>query len=651
MATSGSFLTSDSGQGGGVFYGRTIFEWWRTNWGRSGSVGYHNISFTHKTYGGSSSYWQYFFQGSMNVDGSGYRYASPIKAYGAGATTLGSGSKTLYTNSSGNRSFSASAQGGIYYNTINTSGSGSWNLNNIPMYGGISSVSPTSGLTDETSSISVNWYKYTGRAALWFRLDQIDNSDTTHRKLNVTSDPYSWTGWQTWLQQKMVNTNSTKLYIYYGDDLDSNGSVDHYNSALQYTITIKNDTGQANPTFTDFDYLDTNSTTSTITGNNQVLIQGKSTLEATVAVADRATPNKNANMSSYKFTIGGYTSNSTWSNVSDVTKAIGTVSDVTGFQNLSVKAIDSRGNSKTVTKSVQILPYSSPAFIPTLNVKYTNDFDNSSGITVVADSTKIAKVSPLTLSSVDKNSVNGTSGVRFDISKGNNSSYTGSWENVATSFGSGTGDITTTIATLESAILNKMNGLTADNTVKWYVKFEITDALETVTREIVIDIGRPIFRIGYDGNVYNNEERIPTIGQIEVLHVTHNTGTSSRSTTTSTSYTTIPGATGDTSYTAPCDVRIFFQSTFMIDQTAGIGQVALSIDGTTQYPGGYYDFTTSGGGWAVQSWTNVVDVNEGDTITIGAQWKTSSGTLTVCNDNSGDDQFPKDIMGVVIPRA
>jgi hypothetical protein len=104
--------------------------------------------------------------------------------------------------------------------------------------------------------------------------------------------------------------------------------------------------------------------------------------------------------------------------------------------------------------------------------------------------------------------VNGTSGVQFDVSKGNNTSYTGTWVNVATSFGANTGNITTTLATLQSAILTKINGLTADNTVKWYVKFKITDALETTYIESVIDIGKPIFRIGVDGNVYNNELRI-----------------------------------------------------------------------------------------------------------------------------------------------
>ena len=62
MATSGNFVTSDSGTG--TYFTRLVFEWWRDNWGRSGSSGYHNISYTLKTYGGSTSVWVYTYNNS-----------------------------------------------------------------------------------------------------------------------------------------------------------------------------------------------------------------------------------------------------------------------------------------------------------------------------------------------------------------------------------------------------------------------------------------------------------------------------------------------------------------------------------------------------------------------------------------------------------
>lgn len=515
MATSGNFLTSDSGQGGGNYYGRMIFEWWQVSSGISGSVGYHGINYHLKTYGGSSGYWQYFYNGSMNVDGVGYSWGT-TQAYGNGATVFGDYGNTLYTNSVGDRSFGASAQGGIYYNTINTSGSGSWALDHINLWGGVSSISVPSPFTDESASVVVDWFHYAGTAHLWYRLDQINNSDGTFHYAGM-SDPHTWSGFATWVRTTMVNTNSSVLYIYYGDDIDNNGSVDNWQGPWTYGISIKNDTGQANPTFTDYTYLDTNATTVAVTGSDQVLIQGKSTLSATVSTGNKATPNKNANMSTYSFNIGAYSQSSPWSNVASVTKVIGTVSDVTGAQNLTVSAIDSRTNSKAVTKSVTILPYASPAFVPSLTVGYVNQFDNTSGLVVTASGTTIATISPMTLSGTDKNSVNTSTGVQFDVSKGNNTSYTGTYVNVTTARTAGSPNITATLATIASSILTKMNGLGADNTLRWYVKFKIVDVLETQYYETFIDIGKPIFRIGVDSKVYNNEEQLLVLPMVSTL--------------------------------------------------------------------------------------------------------------------------------------
>jgi hypothetical protein len=209
-------------------------------------------------------------------------------------------------------------------------------------------------------------------------------------------------------------------------------------------------------------------------------------------------------MSTYTFSIGGYSSSSAWSSGSDVVKDIGVVSDVTGAQNLSVKAIDSRAFYKTVTKSVEVVPYASPAFVNSLKVRYTNNFDKDNGLTLEADGSTIANVSPITVSASDKNVVNGTTGVQFRIKKGEGGTYS-SYENVTTSQGTGTGAITATLATVASDILTEMNTIGADNTEKWYVEFKIVDSLETTYKEVEIDIGRSILRIGDDGNLYHNE--------------------------------------------------------------------------------------------------------------------------------------------------
>lgn len=302
------------------------------------------------------------------------------------------------------------------------------------------------------------------------------------------------------LQNAIPNSNTGTLRIGIHDALGG----DNWDYRDR-TYTIKNDTGQANPVFSNYTYLDTNATTVAVTGSDQVLIQGKSTLEATVSVANKATAQKGASMVNYLFGIGGYSDSSAWSSSLDVVKAIGTVSDVSGSQTLNVRAIDTRGNGTTVSKNVTVLPYASPGFYNNLTVNYANDFDVSDGISLnLFDTNVVGSISPMTLAAVDKNAVTPTTGIRFDMAK-DTGAYTGSWTNVAFTTDAGTGLVRITPATLATQIETKMNTMTADNTVRWYVLFEIQDKLETQYFTAVIDVGEPFFRIGSNGRLYYKE--------------------------------------------------------------------------------------------------------------------------------------------------
>lgn len=305
------------------------------------------------------------------------------------------------------------------------------------------------------------------------------------------------------LQNAIPNSNSGTLRIGIHDALGG----DNWDFRDR-TYTIKNDLGQANPTFSDFTYLDTDANTHgtvAITGSNQILIQGKSTLQTTVSVANKATPNKGASMSSYLHSIGSYSQGVAWSGVADVVQNIGVVADVSGDQTLNIRAIDSRGNGKTISKNITVLPYSSPGFYNNLSVRYANDFDIDDGIALTLfDTNVIGSISPMTLSGVDKNAVTPTTGIRFDIRK-DVGSYTGTWTNVAFTQEAGTGLVRVTPATLATQIETKINSMTADNTVRWYVLFEIQDKLETQYSTVEIDVGEPFFRIGSDGRLYYKE--------------------------------------------------------------------------------------------------------------------------------------------------
>lgn len=439
--------------------------------------------------------------GNFSYDFSGGTGA--LKAWGTGTTTA--------SRSSSGTGFGFTSRTDVdcQNSPFLTSGwvTSSSSVSTKPRYGDITAISPSAsaGVTDETTEVSVDWKKYVGRASLWFRLDQIDDEDDTHLYTNVSQDPFIWDDFQDWVQTSMVNTNSTTLYIHYGDDLNSNGTIDRWDTPNLRNLTIKNDIGQANPTFTDFDYLDTNSTTVAVTGSNQILVQGKSDLEVTVDSTDKATPNKNANMTSYTFSVGGYSQSSPWSDTLDVVKDIGVVSDVSGAQDLSVRAIDSRGNSTAVTKNVTILPYASPGFYPSLDINYVNDFDVDDGLSVnLLNDEVIASISPMTYGVSDINEVASPAGLRYDIAK-DTGSYTGTWTNIPFTQEASTGYITIDPAWLASSVEGRINALTADNTVRWHILFEITDSLETKNFTVDIDVGRPFFRIGADGRLYYKE--------------------------------------------------------------------------------------------------------------------------------------------------
>ena len=123
-------------------------------------------------------------------------------------------------------------------------------------------------------------------------------------------------------------------------------------SSLGEKLTIVN----ANPTFDAslISFKDTNSTVVGITGNNQTIVQNKSTLSVTCGAA---TGVKGATISKYEVTLNGVTKTITTANGGTV--SMGAVAK-DGNLKISVKVIDSRGNPVTKEKDITIVPYSKP---------------------------------------------------------------------------------------------------------------------------------------------------------------------------------------------------------------------------------------------------------------------------------------------------
>lgn len=224
-----------------------------------------------------------------------------------------------------------------------------------------------------------------------------------------------------------------------------------YNGSTQIGSKYSTFTAKAtnsNPTF-NMSYLDTNATTTGITGNNQQIIRSNSILQINVTNAQA----KNyATLSSAKVVINETTYNASFSG-SSATFNIGTLntaSDVTAV----VTVTDSRGISTSQNLTIIILDWEQPSAIITLQRK--NNFYSETDINVNADYSSLDNKNTISIK------------VRYKkVSDASYGSYTDLQDNVTAQ-------------------------LTLDNNYEWNVQVLVQDALGSTTYNLVLSRGMPI---------------------------------------------------------------------------------------------------------------------------------------------------------------
>ena len=252
------------------------------------------------------------------------------------------------------------------------------------------------------------------------------------------------------------------------------------------TVTMTANVSQdAAPTFTNYTYADTNATTTAITGDNSVMISGKSTLAVTISSANKAVANFDATMSKYTMAVANLYADENYS-ASSITKTLGSPEIASselpsGTRDLVVSAIDSRGLSTAVTKPITIVPYESPIINATAT--RVNGFENDTKLKISG------KFSRIEVNGTAKNTVNSSSGVKYRY-KAQSTSTWGNWINKAVTVDTATGTITATDATIS-----------LDNQQAYDIEVQMTDKLETTTVSLVVSVGQPAFFIGTDGRV------------------------------------------------------------------------------------------------------------------------------------------------------
>ena len=282
------------------------------------------------------SYNGYSKPGTCTINGTPYDFSHNIP-YQATTTIFektldvahdSNGKKTVYA--------SFSFQTGISAGTI--TGSTSKKLTTIPRTSEVS-------LSKKNFNIGETITIYTNRKSASFTHTAVAkfNGQTVRTQTGIDAS-YSW--------------NTNELFAKIPNQNQANGTVEltTYSGGTRIGTSAVNFTGyvvNSDPVFNNFDCEDTNTVTKTLTGNNQKYIRKYSNLKVTITSANKMTTKNSATPKYYNIVVGNKIEKLDYS-TSEISKTINNMDDNT----VTVFAVDSRGNQKDKTKSLDIVEYS-----------------------------------------------------------------------------------------------------------------------------------------------------------------------------------------------------------------------------------------------------------------------------------------------------
>lgn len=434
MASSGSFNTSG-------YDGRYLKFSWSV---QSQSVANNSTKISWRLEGAGTGSASWYKAGNFKVviDGSTvYSSSTRINLYNG--TLVASGTYTLNHNSSGAKSFSASAEAGIYTVAVNCRGSASFTLPTIARVSTINSITG-SKITD---NFSVNYTEYS--SVFTNNLLIAINGQSTAQTITDYQSGASFT-LSTALKNAIYSATASSKTVTLAFKLATynDGSLIGTSSATTVTVTVNN----SNPTIGGITYADVNGTTTAITGNNQYIIRNKSSLRVTLS---NLTALNGATLSKVELTIGG---NTTTVNLSGTTVAsqvvsLGTI-NLSSNSPLSVKLTDSRGNS--ATSSINVLIYDWVAPTAVISCARESNYYTDTNLLVNANYSALGGNNEVTIKAYTKLSSASSYGNAIDVTNG----------------------------------VNKV--LSLDNTEAWNVKIIVSDKLDSTPYVLYVDKGQPI---------------------------------------------------------------------------------------------------------------------------------------------------------------
>lgn len=310
------------------------------NWSESDVSTANNtskITATAYIYCSAHTAWASGLSQSLTIDGTKFTATKTVNLSSGVTVALVSGSKIITHNADGKKSVAISAScdlpDGGGWGPAWGSASGTATLTTIPR---TSKVSLSNTNFSIGSSVTIN----TNRASSSFTHTAVIkfNGSTVRTQTGIGAS-YTWNTSELYQYIPKANkaTGTVTLTTY-------SGSTKIGESSVSFTANVTN----SNPTFSNCTYADVGNTSTELTGNNQVLINGYNTLKVTISTANKAIAKNSATMVKYRLVCGSKSTEVSYSSNANVTLSLNNVTNMTFI----VYAIDSRGNSTAVTKSV-----------------------------------------------------------------------------------------------------------------------------------------------------------------------------------------------------------------------------------------------------------------------------------------------------------
>lgn len=281
-----------------------------------------------------------------------------------------SGTITIAHTEDGSKSVSMSVKAAIYSASVNCTGSKSYTLTKINRYALINSATDFNDEGNPTitySNPAGDLVSGIMARLKWLNADGV-TEETTDWSDQLSDEGGTYTfdldSYRTALRAACPGSNSLSVTV----DLKSTMSGTEYHDTKVIQMSIVNAAPQAGAVT----FEDINSAVSGITGDDQIIVQGQSTLHIVTAAS---TALKGASISSYVINFNGVNYDITSDRYLDIIKP-----PYSGTFVATVTTTDSRGNTATATATIVITPWAAPSADCT--AERVNGFETNTILTV-----------------------------------------------------------------------------------------------------------------------------------------------------------------------------------------------------------------------------------------------------------------------------